>query len=97
MITTGRPVQYVVTFALDFRTIRKSRRSCYRSCMSRSEEMSVTLYVCPIDHVGNNAETNDTSTVLIDELIDRIQLKNKHLEEHLNDENRAIEDLVCKR
>ncbi|UJR20881.1 hypothetical protein I4U23_023990 [Adineta vaga] len=72
--------EIVATSKTDFRTIRKSRRSCYRSY-----------------HIPKIEETTDTSNGILDELIDTIQTKNKHLKEHLNEENQAIEDLLCKK
>lgn len=39
----------------------------------------------------------DNSNILLDELIDKIQTKNNHLKEHLKQENKAVEDLVCKK
>ncbi|CAF1150171.1 unnamed protein product [Adineta steineri] len=72
--------EIVATSKTDFRTIRKSRRSCYRSY-----------------HIPKIDETTETSNVLLDELIDTIQTKNNHLKEHLNQENQAIEDLICKK
>ncbi|CAF3412799.1 unnamed protein product [Rotaria sp. Silwood1] len=75
------PVDEIVANSkTDFRTIRKSRRSCYRTY-----------------HVPKNEETTDTSNVILDELIQRIQTKNNHLKEHLQQENQAIEDLICKK
>jgi hypothetical protein len=44
-----------------------------------------------------NEETTETSAVLLDELINTIQTKNNQLKEHLNQENKAIEDLICKK
>ncbi|CAF2403851.1 unnamed protein product [Rotaria sp. Silwood2] len=75
------PVDEIVANSkTDFRTIRKSRRSCYRTY-----------------HVPKNEETTDTSDVILDELIQRIHTKNNHLKEHLQQENQAIEDLICKK
>ncbi|CAF2018713.1 unnamed protein product [Rotaria magnacalcarata] len=64
----------------DFRTIRKSRRSCYRAY-----------------HVQKTEEATDTSNTILDELIQKMRTKNKHLKEHLTQENQAIEDLICKK
>jgi hypothetical protein len=50
-----------------------------------------------LDHIPKNDETADTSNILLDELINTIQTKNNHLKEHLNQENKAIDDLICKK
>ena len=42
-------------------------------------------------------ETTESSDALLDELINTIQTKNKNLKEHLNQENKAIEDLISKK
>ncbi|CAF0815467.1 unnamed protein product [Rotaria sordida] len=75
------PVDEIVANSkTDFRTIRKSRRSCYRTY-----------------HIQKNEETIDNSNIILDELIQKIQIKNNHLKEHLQQENYAIEDLICKK
>jgi hypothetical protein len=82
-------------FHSDFRTIRKSRRSCYRSCMYLfflNKILSLS-----VDHVPKGEDAIDTSNVLLDELINTMQTKNNHLKEHLNQENQAIEDLICQK
>ncbi len=50
-----------------------------------------------LDHVPKNEESTDTSDILLNELITTIQTKNNHLHEHLNQENKAIEDLICQK
>jgi hypothetical protein len=55
------------------------------------------LFFFFLDHIQKHEETTDTSDVLLDELINTIQTKNNHLKEHLNQENKAIEDLICKK
>jgi hypothetical protein len=50
-----------------------------------------------VDHVPKGEDAIDTSNVLLDELINTMQTKNNHLKEHLNQENQAIEDLICQK
>ena len=70
--------------------------------------MLSNLYVLPhriqsllsihlVDHAPKNDESSDTSTVLLDELINTIQTKNSSLKEHLEQENQTIEDLTSKK
>lgn len=50
-----------------------------------------------LDHPPKNEETADTSNTILDELIEKIRTKNNNLKTHLNQENQAIEDLICKK
>lgn len=86
---------------LDFRTIRKSRRSCFRSCMFWTVlsliYINKTNHVYTLDHVAKTNETIDHSNEIIDQLIEDVQKQNQQLKEHIDEEKKAIDDLLSKK